>query len=519
MRQVPFVLAGFLLVFLFLSPPLLTAQTGGGYIVSSIESKADQIAKMKAKIAELEAEIPKWKLEKEVQQEDARRQLAEALNRIENDQSWKNRRESARKGWEENSPGTCSAGGPPPICVANHWHRVSTSVAWAKYEAYKNDYLEKYHDRIKNAGKSQDDKIDNAYKKIAESYDDIDRLKQEIIALSRQFKEKVEATGKSVQASWIRELMRLVAEKHNLEDRINVYNVKLNDLDREEARVMADVRDKVARDAEEKKRDLNNRIEANKDRLHQLTLLHNDRIYKLRGDLQGWGTRLRDVEYDLRDTSKLSADQVDRLLREQQDLKAKISNGNEQLKTYEKEFETTRNKIESDNKVMSDKVWDYTVNLSKVQDEAVKGVKEAFGSKRKILQEAKVARTDALREKGRLLADKKESSRSKFMSWAAEVDKERVRMLRACQKAGCGCYGSDAHGAVVLNWNNAFGCVGEMEASHHSGDPIYGCSEESATYRQYYAQLKGTMTDSDIEALTRSGTKTRYDMIFNKVMN
>ena len=282
---------------------------------------------------------------------------------------------------------------------------------------------------------------------------------------------------------------------------------------------MAEVRDKVARNAEEKKRELNNKIEANKDRLHELTLLNNDRLYKLRGELQRWGTRLRDVEYDLRDTSKLSADQVDRLLREQQDLKEKISNGNQQVKTYEKEFETTKNRIEADNKVMSDKVWDYTVNLSKVQDEAVKGVKEAFGSKRKILQEAKVSRTDALREKGRLLADKKEASRNKFMTWAADVDKERVRMLRACQKAGCGCYGTDAYGAVVGNWNAAFGCVGEMEAAHHRNDPVYGCVEESATYRQYYAQLKGNMSDSDIEALTRSSNKTRYDMIFNKVMD
>jgi len=31
-------------------------------------------------------------------------------------------------GWVENVPGTCRAGGPPPICPANHWHRDANSI-------------------------------------------------------------------------------------------------------------------------------------------------------------------------------------------------------------------------------------------------------------------------------------------------------------------------------------------------------------------------------------------------------
>jgi hypothetical protein len=30
---------------------------------------------------------------------------------------------SAKQGWVENKTGECHAGGPPPICTANHWHR------------------------------------------------------------------------------------------------------------------------------------------------------------------------------------------------------------------------------------------------------------------------------------------------------------------------------------------------------------------------------------------------------------
>lgn len=38
-----------------------------------------------------------------------------------NDKSLHNRYQSALDGWVEKEPGMCSAGGPPPICPANHW--------------------------------------------------------------------------------------------------------------------------------------------------------------------------------------------------------------------------------------------------------------------------------------------------------------------------------------------------------------------------------------------------------------
>ena len=61
---------------------------------------------------------------------------------IENETSWVNRRKSAESGWKEYSPGTCSAGGPPPICSAENntlWlmneynsSNALTGTGWAK---------------------------------------------------------------------------------------------------------------------------------------------------------------------------------------------------------------------------------------------------------------------------------------------------------------------------------------------------------------------------------------------------
>jgi hypothetical protein len=58
----------------------------------------------------------------------------------ENHENWEslsNRACAAKLGWVENSPGICSAGGPPPICPRkDHWHKDSAAAtyAWKQYQ-------------------------------------------------------------------------------------------------------------------------------------------------------------------------------------------------------------------------------------------------------------------------------------------------------------------------------------------------------------------------------------------------
>jgi hypothetical protein len=52
-----------------------------------------------------------------------------------------NRACAANEGWVENVPGTCQAGGPPPICKANHWHR-DPQAAQASFRDYEQEQLQ-----------------------------------------------------------------------------------------------------------------------------------------------------------------------------------------------------------------------------------------------------------------------------------------------------------------------------------------------------------------------------------------
>jgi hypothetical protein len=135
------------------------------------------------------------------------------------------------------------------------------------------------------------------------------------------------------------------------------------------------------------------------------------------------------------------------------------------------------------------------------------------------LEDAKIARQTNLQSTGELLLSKKAAARKKFMEYATDADNERVRLVRACQKAGCGCYGIDTHGTIVGNWNKAEGCVAEMEAAHFTTDPIYGCVEETAVYRQSYSSLINGLSDADIQALQKQSGKIRYDLILKKISN
>jgi hypothetical protein len=54
---------------------------------------------------------------------------------------------SCRAGWTEYVPGTCKAGGPPPICPANHWYRDPDSLSkWSK----ENDAVREERSKVWN---------------------------------------------------------------------------------------------------------------------------------------------------------------------------------------------------------------------------------------------------------------------------------------------------------------------------------------------------------------------------------
>jgi DNA repair exonuclease SbcCD ATPase subunit len=344
-----------------------------------------------------------------------------------------------------------------------------------------------------------------------------DKIREEIVALSKRYKELVVNDAKSIQGNYIAELMRIVAEKHYIEDRLNIVIVKLGDLNKEETQKISEARDKVAKQTTEDKNRLNGKIEVNKNRLQQLKTDHANRIRLLEDQVATVRNEIATLKNQpIRTANSPNSDEEQRKERIAA-LETRLAELLSTIRSTENEFNTREQQIESENKQLSDEIWQLTVNLSKKQQEAEDATKKAFSVKRRILEDAKAARTGSLEQTGSLLISKKAAARKKFMEYVNYADKERVRLINACQKAGCSCYGIDTQGTIVGNWNKAESCVGEMEAAHHSNDAVYGCTEESAVYKSHYSNLLGGLSDSDREALQRQSGKQRYDLIFRKI--
>lgn len=447
------------------------------------------------------------------------KKLAEKLNEIENSRVWINRLKSAQSGWKEYNPGSCGAGGPPPICPVNHWHKVSVSDAMREYNELKNKELEKIHDAIDQAKKNYDEKIDKAERDVPKLYDEIDKLKAEIVQMSKDYKEVVVKSAGNVQTIYLAELMRIVAEKHFIEDRLNIITAKIADLNIEETKALNESAEKVRRQNEEEKQKISSQIEGNKLKLQQLLQRQLSKLDPLKLEDGNLKQQLFNINKQLQDVSKLTADQVKTLEAERTTLEGRIAQIQKSIESYENDYTTSKEQINNENRALEDKKWNLTVNLAKRQQETSELLKKAFTLRRKILEDAKIARQTNLQSTGELLLSKKAAARKKFMEYATDADNERVRLVRACQKAGCGCYGIDTHGTIVGNWNKAEGCVAEMEAAHFTTDPIYGCVEETAVYRQSYSSLINGLSDADIQALQKQSGKIRYDLILKKISN
>ena len=64
----------------------------------------------------------------------ARALIAERREQLEKTKPWQNRLHAAKNSWVEKDPGTCKAGGPPPLCPDNHWYKADNETAAESYE-------------------------------------------------------------------------------------------------------------------------------------------------------------------------------------------------------------------------------------------------------------------------------------------------------------------------------------------------------------------------------------------------
>jgi hypothetical protein len=343
-----------------------------------------------------------------------------------------------------------------------------------------------------------------------------DRLRQEIVELSNWYKDKVVGEGKSKIKPFIDDLMSLTAQQHVLEDRIDIIITRLNDLDNEEVLAMTKLKEKVRLKNEEDKQNLQNRIEQLKTDLINLEKVYYQRKSEIQSQINDILTEIHNIENTLKTGTNLLFVEKTELENKKTELEGRLDARNKEMADLNSKYTEDNTRINNDIKKFNDDIWNLTINLSKRQEDASEDLKNSFILKRDILNQAKAAREINLTTTGDLLLDKMDAYDSKMQEYANILEKERNRLVAACNKAGCGCYGYDSKSDVMGNWSKAKGCVDEMNSKKHL-DVYYGCEEESAIYESYYRSFQAGMSEEDLAALKRSTNHTRYDYILKKI--
>lgn len=344
-----------------------------------------------------------------------------------------------------------------------------------------------------------------------------DNLRSEIQSMSKQYKEVVVQEGKQLTSTYLNELMHILANKHFVENRIDIALVKLTDLAAEEVKAVEKSNHKIRSQVEDEKKKLSSEIILAKNRFAQLKDAFRLKMNEILSDLAIMERELSSLKSQLQSTPASKTNDIKALETQIQETDSKAASIRMQIKALQTEYEKHKLNSEAEIKKLSDDSWNLTINLSRIQQDAVNVVKQGFIVKRKALNDVKNARSTSLQEVGSELINRKSALRNKFMEYSRALDGERIRLINSCQKAGASCYGFDTQGTVVSNWNIAEGCVGEIDAAKNSKDPMYGCTEEYSVYKLAYASFMSGVSDSDMDALKRRNGQTQFDMILRKI--
>lgn len=534
---------------IFLSSDII-GQTYGSGTVAHIELLAKEIQENNIRIKDNDAEYRDTYDDEAKEKSRLEQQVSEAINRrdqeqgamsqrlkdkeyeIENETSWVNRRKSAESGWKEYNPGTCSAGGPPPICSADHWFQVSVREAMAEYEALKQKTL----DAIKASIRNYDDNITNARNSVAnflvwnEFMSKRTQLEKEnkrlhaenndkralIVRLSLQYRQEIINETKTKIKTLCSETLNLAAQMNFIALRIDILNVKVRDVQAQEKIALVALENKIRQQNDidvsaEEKKVTQYRTEIQKV-LQQFNLESRAPESKLSALVKQRGV----LEDQINHTVSMEVAKLAQLQEQLIAVKTSIENTEAYLEKLKTDFNEKNRWLNEQIDISINRKSTLILDLYKRIDSAVAVLKNAYTSKKDILNSTIDLRKQALITTGRNLSHKKDELDQQFKKYLTLVEGERRRILESCSYAGAGCGGADTYAAASALWSESMGCISIMEGGH-AKDPGYGCAEESTLYLSYFNALMQGLSPEDNNALQRKTSNTKYDAIIEKV--
>lgn len=504
-------LPGLFVFFLALSGGLCAQTTGAGY-VSGIESKAREIKQLQQDMDNLKSQLAKLDADKLKSIRNAEESLRQATQRINNDASWKNRLQTARNGWEEFNPGTCSAGGPPPICPANHWFKSNVQDAMKRYNEYRDKFLKPYQEAIDRAKMSGESEKEAIRKEEQRKLDRIPILKNEMNELSRKYKEHIKEKAGELSTGYGKELVRSVAEVHFQESVIRKYQEQIEKSRNEEIENKAKAIEKVSREMEDLVKKLQSDILILEQEQQKRVTAIDDEIAVINKAIMELQAKIREQDTRL---SQHKGTERERLAMEERrnELQTAVYAEQKKVAAAKSKLQDLNTQFTYEKDLLNKKVNSTRHGTYDAKQQAQQIVEATFKAKRELLQSSLTHAATLLEARKRAFQARENDLNKNYNNWAGRVDVECKRILVACQSVAASCYGAEVPGEANLVWNKTKSCIGNIEGIRNAGNVIYGCEELSAYYATLTGYLDGTGTaQNDIQQQT---FKNRLDNIYN----
>lgn len=540
-------------VFYFLLGSSFTAyaQTAGASTLSTIETLASKIKSLESKMESLDAAYTrtfeeeakeKERLESRIQaeqQEIVRQQelLEEKIQKkkdeIASSTTWQNRRKSAQSGWKEYKPGTCSAGGPPPICVVDHWYKVSVQEAIREYEALERKELEKVreqnrinYNRLTGAQNELSKFVTSNPNRFQIERNRINREKNEveleinslrdrISQLSRLYAKEVEEEISPVLNSYAMTIPRAVADKHIALLRLGVLQGNLYSLAGEEQQAVNNLNQKLESDYQEKLGPLETRLFNERAGLRarrgeaeaEITALTNGRVRaetllkKVEKDIE---VIRKAIEADRKEgrSTALKQEEKDKLEEEKVKLRNQIEAVQQSIKEIQNKFTQFKSTAEFTISALDKQVSELKLNHPKRVAESVTNLRAGYEMKRQVYGDALKAQTAGLSNHDKAIESAKEQFSEKVQKYRRAVAAERKRLITACTESGASCSNTNLESLVVSKESELLSCAVSIEKKY----TLYSsCTEMFEVYNTpFRAAVKG-LSDNDLKALGKEG--------------
>lgn len=541
----------FIFYFLLGSSFTAYAQTAGASTLSTIETLASKIKSLESKIQSLntayartfqEEAKEKERLESRIraeQQEIVRQQelLEEKIQKkkdeIASSTTWQNRRKSAQSGWKEYKPGTCSAGGPPPICVVDHWYKVSVQEAIREYEALERKELEKVREQNKvnynkvtdaqnelsklvtgnpNRFQAERNRI-NREKNEVES--EINSLRDRISQLSRLYTKEVEEEISPVLNSYAKAIPRAVADKHIALLRLGILQGSLYHLAGEEQQAVFNLNQKLESDFREKLGPLETRLFNERAGLKARKGANDAEITALANGRGRAETLLKKVEKDIEVIKKaieadskvgkntaIKEEEKDKLEEEKIKLQNQIEAAMQSIREIQSKFAQFKSTAEFTISSLDKQVIELKLNHPKRVTESLANLRAGYEMKRQIYGDALKAQTSGLSTYDKGIENAKEQFLEKVQRYQNTVAAERKRLISACTESGASCSNTNLESMVVSKESDLLSCAVSIEKKYTR---YSNCTEMFEVYNvPFNAAVKG-LSDNDLKALGKDG--------------